>query len=208
MPNNVEETIKKVKEAAKEKFDASVEVHINLNLPKKDTKVRFTTTLPEGTGKERKVAVLSAKSVPSADLQLKESDIEGIKKGNLVPGKDFDVLIAEPEFMPKIAKVASILGPAGLMPNPKSGTVTNDVESAVKGFKLGQVEIRTEASAPIIHTTIGKVSWDEKRLVSNLNHLLTAVRSNRPVGAKPNWIKSIYITSSMGKSFALELDLR
>jgi len=208
MPNNVEETIKKVKEAAKEKFDASVEVHINLNLPKKDMKIRFTTTLPEGTGKERKVAVLSAKSVPSADLQLKESDIEEIKKGNLVPGKDFDVLIAEPEFMPKIAKVASILGPAGLMPNPKSGTVTNDVESAVKGFKLGQIEIRTEASAPIIHTTIGKVSWDEKRLVSNLNHLLTAVRSNRPVGAKPNWIKSIYVTSSMGKSFALELDLK
>lgn len=208
MPNNVEETIKKVKEAAKEKFDASVEVHINLNFPKKDMKIRFTTTLPEGTGKERKVAVLSAKSVSSADLQLKESDIEEIKKGNLVPGKDFDVLIAEPEFMPKIAKVASILGPAGLMPNPKSGTVTNDVESAVKGFKLGQIEIRTEASAPIIHTTIGKVSWDEKRLVSNLNHLLTAVRSNRPVGAKPNWIKSIYVTSSMGKSFALELDLK
>jgi len=208
MPNNVEETIKKVKEAAKEKFDASVEVHINLNLPKKDMKIRFTTTLPEGTGKERKVAVLSAKSVPSADLQLKESDIEEIKKGSLVPGKDFDVLIAEPEFMPKIAKVASILGPAGLMPNPKSGTVTNDVESAVKGFKLVQIEIRTEASAPIIHTTIGKVSWDEKRLVSNLNHLLTAVRSNRPVGAKPNWIKSIYVTSSMGKSFALELDLK
>ena len=204
MANNVEETIKKVKESAKEKFDASVEVHINLTLPK-DKKIRFTTTLPEGTGKERKVAVFAAKSIASADVQLTESDIEEIKKGNLVPGKDFDVLVAEPTFMPKIAKVAAILGPAGLMPNPKSGTVTNDVESAVQKFKSGQIEVRTESSAPIIHTTIGKISWEEKKLVSNLNHLLTATRSNRPVGAKPNWIKSIYVTSSMGKSFALDL---
>jgi len=205
MTNNIEETIKKIKESAKEKFDASVEVHINLNLPKKDTKVRFTITLPEGTGKERKVAVLASKNIAGADVQLTESDIEKIKKGNLIPGKDFDVLVAEPAFMTKIAKVAAILGPAGLMPNPKSGTVTDNVESVVQKFKLGQIEIRTEASAPIIHTTIGKVSWEEKKLVSNLNHLLTVLRSNRPIGVKPNWIKSIYVTSSMGKSFALDL---
>jgi len=171
----------------------------------KDKNVRFTTTLPEGTGKERKVAVLASKDVPNADVQLKEADIEKIKKGKIIPGKDFDVLISEPMYMPKIAKVAAILGPAGVMPNPKSGTVTNDVEKAVKEFKLGQVEIRKEASAPIIHTAIGKVSWEDERLTSNLKHLLTVLRSNRPSGTKPNWIKSIYVTSSMGKSFALDL---
>ena len=205
MPNNIKEIIKKVKESAKEKFDASVEVHINLNLPKKDMKVRFSTTLPEGTGRERKVAVLSTKSIACADVQLTEEDIEKIKKGNLVPGKDFDVLVSEPSFMTKVAKVAAILGPAGLMPNPKSGTVTNDVKSTVQKFKLGQVEIRTEASAPIIHITIGKASWEEEKLCNNLGHLLTALRSNRPVGTKSDWIKSIYVTSSMGKSFALDL---
>jgi large subunit ribosomal protein L1 len=199
-----EETIKKVKENSKENFDASVEVHINLK-KEKGQNTRFTTTLPEGTGQERKVAVFASEEIPSADLELRESDIEKIKKGELTPNEDFDVLIAEPRFMSKIAKVAPILGPAGLMPNPKSGTVTDNVKETVEKFKSGQVEIRTEPSAPIIHTVIGKVSWKDEKLVNNLTHLLTELKSNRPVGAKMNWIESVYVTSSMGPSFEVEL---
>ncbi|MBD3366528.1 50S ribosomal protein L1 [candidate division WWE3 bacterium] len=205
MTYTVKEAVKKVKENATEKFDASVEAHINLKVPENQT-VRFTTTLPEGTGKERKVAVMSSEDVPEADLQLKEADIAKIKKGELSPGEDFDVFIAEPRFMSKIAQVAPILGPAGVMPNPKSGTVTENVQNTVKDFKSGQIEVRTEPSATIIHTVIGKVSWDDERLASNLNHLLTALRSNRPVGAKQNWIKSVYVTSSMGPSFEVSLE--
>lgn len=205
MSYTIEETIQKVKENSKVNFDATVEAHINLKL-KENQNIRFTTTLPEGTAKERKVAVFSSDSIPEADLELKEADIEKIKKGTLTPGEDFDVLIAEPRFMSKIASVAPILGPAGLMPNPKSGTVTENVKETVKDFKSGQIEIRTEPNASIIHTTIGKVSWEDKRLINNLEHLLTELRSHRPVGTKMNWIKSVYVTSSMGPSFEVELE--
>lgn len=199
------ETITKIKETSTKSFDASVEVHINLNLDKNQN-VRFTTTLPEGTGKERKVAVFSTEKVKKADLQLTEADIEKIKNGDLKPGEDFDILIAQPQYMSKIAKVAPILGPAGIMPNPKSGTVTDDVKSAVENFKSGQIEIRTEPSAPIIHTVIGKASWKNEKLEKNLKHLLSALRSNRPRGAKATWIESIYVTSTMGPSFKVDLN--
>lgn len=204
MEYSIEEAIQVVKDNSKEKFDATVEVHINLNLEKSQS-VRFTTTLPHGTGKERKIAVLSSKTIPEADLSLKESDIEDIEKGNLKPGTDFDVLITEPSFMPKIAKVAPILGPAGVMPNPKSGTLTSEVEETVKDYKQGQIEIRTEPSAPIIHTIIGKVSWDAQKLVDNFHTLITGIRQNKPQKAKVTWIDSVYVKSSMGEAYKVEL---
>jgi large subunit ribosomal protein L1 len=204
MEYSIKEAIKAVKNNSTEKFDATVEVHINLNIDKSQS-VRFTTTLPHGTGKERKIAVFASKQIEGADLQLKEEDIASIEKGDLKPGEDFDVLIAEPSFMSKVAKVAPILGPAGLMPNPKSGTVTEDVEQTVKEFKLGQIEIRTEPSAPIIHTIIGKVSWEEDKLIDNLNALITGIRQNKPQKAKVTWIESVFVKSSMGKAHKVNL---
>lgn len=204
MSYSIEEAITRVKESSKVKFDATVEVHINLNLDKNQN-VRFTTTLPEGTAKQRKVAVFASENIEEADLQLKEADLPKIKNGEIKPGEDFDVLIAQPQFMSKIAQVAPILGPAGVMPNPKSGTVTENVKETVKDFKSGQIEIRTEPSAPIIHVPIGKVSWKEDRLIKNLDHLLSTLKSNKPQGSKPAWISSAFVTSTMGPSFEITL---
>jgi large subunit ribosomal protein L1 len=203
MKYTIKEAIKEIKAKSKEKFSASVEAHINLDLDKSQT-VRYTTTLPHGTGKTKRIAVFASGNVEGADLHLSESDILRIEKGELVAGKDFDVLITEPKFMPKIAKVAGILGPVGAMPNPKSGTVTDNIEVAVKNFKLGQMEIRTEASAPIIHTIIGKVDWENEKLEENLAKLVTTLRQNKPAKAKPTFLKSVFIKTTMGKAIEIE----
>lgn len=204
----VEEAIKQIKLTDKSKFDATVEAHINLGIdPKKnDQSVRTTTTLPNGTGKEVKVAVFASKTIKDADIQLSEADLTKIEKGKLKPGVDFDVIVSEPKFMPKIAKVAKILGPQGMMPNPKSGTVTEDVEKAVKQIKGGKVEIRNEINAPIIHTILGKVSFDDKKLKENYTEVMNSVNQARPQKIKPeNYIKSIFLKSTMGKSYMIEL---
>ena len=199
MKKNVKEAIKEIKANSKEKFDATVEVHINLELEKSQT-VRYTTTLPHGTGKSKKIAVFSSEKVEGADVNLGESDIEKIQRGELVAGRDFDIIITEPKYMPKIAKVAGILGPAGVMPNPKSGTVTENITDALENFKLGQMEIRTEPAASIIHTIIGKASWEEEKLEDNLNKLVSTLRQNKPAKAKATFIKSIFVKTSMGKA--------
>jgi large subunit ribosomal protein L1 len=200
---DIKGAIKELKAKAKEKFDATVEVHVNLDLDKNQT-IRYTTTLPHGTGKTRKIAVFGSNEVEGIDLHLTESDIAKIEKGELVAGKDFDILLTEPKYMPKIAKVAGILGPAGVMPNPKSGTVTDNILEAVKNFKLGQMEIRTEASAPIIHTLIGKISWENEKLEENFAKLITTLRQNKPAKAKPAFLKSVFVKTSMGKAVEVE----
>src|SRR3990167_1482041 len=186
------EAIKKVKLLSKEKFDATVEIHINLDLDskKQDQPVRFSLTLPNGTGKTKKVAVLASKKVTGADLELKESDIELIQKGQIKPRIDFDTLVTEPRFMPKLAKVARILGPAGVMPNPKTGTVAEDVNKAVEQIKKGKVEIRTEINAPIIHTIIGKKSFETQALKENFTEVFNSIKQNKPQKAKPDWLKN------------------
>ena len=201
------EAIQKVKETSKTKFDPTVEVHINLELEKKgEQSVRFTTTLPHGTGKTKKVAVFASRKVPNADLELTEDDIAKIDKNTIRPKVDFDMLVAEPKFMPKLAKVAKILGPAGVMPNPKTGTVTEDVEKAVEQIKKGKIEVRTEPVAPVIHTIIGKKSFEDNKLEENFNELISAIRSNKPAKAKPNFIRSVFITSTMGPSFSVDVE--
>jgi len=201
------EAIQKVKETSKTKFDPTVEVHINLELEKKgEQSVRFTTTLPHGTGKTKKVAVFASRKVPNADLELTEDDIAKIDKNTIRPKVDFDMLVAEPKFMPKLAKVAKILGPAGVMPNPKTGTVTEDVEKAVEQIKKGKIEVRTEPVAPVIHTIIGKKSFEDNKLEENFNELINAIRSNKPAKAKPNFIRSVFITSTMGPSFSVDVE--
>ncbi len=200
----IADAIKHIKENAREKFEATVEVHINLDLGK-GQQVRYTTTLPHGTGKTKKIAVFASKDVPGADLNLTEADLEKIKAGDLAVGRDFDIVIAEPQFMPKIAKVATILGPAGAMPNPKSGTVTKDVAETVEKFRKGQIEVRTENSAPLIHTIIGKISWDDDKLTENFNWLMTSLRQNKPAKAKSNFIQKVFVKSTMGKAVEVAL---
>jgi large subunit ribosomal protein L1 len=203
----IEEAIKKIKETKKEKFDSTVELHINLDIdPKKtDQSVRFSTSLPHGTGKTKRVAVLASAKVDNADLELTEADLDRIEKGELRPKIDFDVFVSESRFMPKIAKVAKILGPAGMMPNPKTGTVSDDPKKAIELIKKGKVDIKTEKDMPIIHTIIGKTSFEEKALVENFKEVMNNLKQNRPQKVSPEWIKSVYLTSTMGGSVKVQL---
>jgi large subunit ribosomal protein L1 len=203
----ISEAVKKLKESSKEKFDPTVEVHISLSFEKNsDQNVRFTTVLPHGTGKSKKVAVLASKKIPNADLELTESDIEKLEKSEIKPKTDFDVLVAEPKFMPKLAKAARVLGPAGVMPNPKTGTISEDVEKAVELIKKGKIEIRTEPSAANIHTIIGKKSFEDKKLIENFNEVINSIKANKPQKADPKFIKSVFISSTMGPSFRVDLE--
>jgi large subunit ribosomal protein L1 len=204
---DIQTAIKQTKESSKTKFDATIELHINLNLEKKgDQSVRFTTTLPHGTGKTKRVAVLASKKIPGADLELTEDDISKLENSTIRPKVDFDVLVAEPRFMPKLAKAARVLGPAGAMPNPKTGTVSDEPEKAVEQIKKGKIEVRTEASAPVIHTIIGKRSFDDEKLVENYTEVMNSIKANKPAKTQPNWIKSVYVTSTMGPAFEVDVN--
>lgn len=206
---NIKEAIDYVKKNSKAKFDATVELHINLNTDPKKTEqaIRFTTVLPNGTGKTVKVASLSSKKVANTDLELSESDISKLESGALKPRVDFDVIVAEPRFMPKLAKAAKVLGPAGVMPNPKNGTVAEDVEKAIESIKKGKVEIRTEPNNPIVHTILGKISFDNKALEENFMEIWNTLQTNKPPKVAPDWIESCFVTSSMGKSAKVDLSL-
>src|SRR3989338_8452821 len=170
----LEEAIEYIKKYSKTKFAPTLEVHINLNFDKKkqEQNIRFTTVLPHGTGKNKKVAVLASKKIQNADLELSEADIEKLEKSILRPKTDFDVLITEPRFMPKLAKAAKVLGPAGAMPNPKNGTVSEDVEKAVEQVKKGKVEVRLEPNGKTIHTIIGKRSFKDTDLTENFREIM------------------------------------
>jgi len=203
----IEEAIKKVKENPKEKFNPTVELHINLDLDKSkpDQNVRFSTSLPHGTGKTKKVMVMASTKISNADLQINEEDLGKIEKGQIKPKIDFDVFVAETRFMPKIARVAKVLGPAGVMPNPKTGTVSDDVEKAVELIKKGKVDIKTEKDLPIIHTIIGKAGFEEKALLENFKEIYNNLKQNRPPKSNPEWIKSVFISTTMGPSYKIEI---
>jgi len=183
------------------KFDSSVEIHIRLNVDPKqaDQNIRDSVVLPAGTGKKVRVAVYSdeqnADKAKKAGADIAESDdfLASLDKGKI----DFDVLIATPNVMQKLAKYARVLGPKGLMPNPKSGTVTVDVEKAVKQAKAGKVEYRVD-SYGIIHSAIGKVSFGEEKLLSNAKTVLASIKQNKPASLKGSYVNSITITTSMG----------
>lgn len=202
----IDEAIKNLKLGKKPSFDATVELHINLDIdPKKtDQMIRFTTVLPNGTGKTLRVAAMGSGPVANADLEIKESDLKKIETGELKPGRDFDVIVAEPSQMPKLAKVAKILGPAGVMPNPKTGTVSDNLKEAIEQIKKGKIEIRTEQDHPIIHTVIGKISFDDKKLVENFEEIISSIKHNRPQKAKPEFIKNVFVSSTMGRSYKVE----
>lgn len=190
------------------KFDAAVEIHIKLGVDPKqaDQNVRDTVALPAGTGKSLKIAVLTeaddtarAKSA-GADIAGNDEIFAKLDNQEL----DFDILIAVPSLMPKLGKYARLLGPRGLMPNPKSGTVSQNTTEAVKAAKTGRVEYRVDQFG-IIHLAIGKVSFGPEKLLQNAEAVMSSVRAAKPASLKALYIKSIYVTSTMGPSIRVQL---
>lgn len=204
----IDEALNLIKELASAKFDESVEVHIKLNIdPKKtDQTIRTSVLLPNGIGKTKKVlAFVKGEKVQEAqnagaDYIGDQETVEKILKGWM----DFDSVIATPDMMPMISKLGKVLGPRGLMPNAKTGTVTMDVERAIKEIKMGKIEIKTDKLGNI-HSVIGKVSFDEDKLKENFLSLIDAIMKAKPSSVKGQFIKSIYIATTMGP--ALKLDV-
>ena len=195
------DAIKILKENKYAKFNETLDVAINLGIDpnKTDQGIRGVTNLPKGTGKSIKIAVLTkgdkqteAKEA-GADLVGENELIESIASGKI----DFDLLIASPDMMPSVGKVAKILGPKGLMPNPKLGTVTQDIATAVKNAKSGQVQFKND-KAGIVHAGIGKMNFDDNDLLENLKFFYTSINKSKPESVKGSFIKKVTIASTMG----------
>ena len=204
---NLGEAVKLAMDTNPTKFDASVEVHARLGVDPRqaDQNIRTTLVLPHGNGKTVRVAVFApldvckAAKAAGADIAEDEEFLKRLEKGNV----DFDVLISTPQYMPKLGKFARLLGPKGLMPNPKAGTVTADVEKAVKDSKAGKVEYRVDKQA-IVHIGVGKVSFGQDKLVENINAFLDSLKAQKPASLKGSYIKTIFITTTMGPSIQIE----
>lgn len=203
-----EEGVELVQELATANFDETIELHVNLGIDSRhaDQQVRGAIVLPNGTGQETSVLVFAdgekaeeAKAA-GADYVGVDEMVERIQDENWL---DFDVVVATPDKMGKIGRLGRILGPKGLMPSPKSGTVTFDIEKAVKEIKAGKVEYRAE-KANIVHVVIGKESFDKEELVENLDAMIKALKEDRPAAAKGKYFKKITITSSMGPGIKLD----
>lgn len=186
---SLEQAVELAKKTSHVKFDASVELHVNLGVDPRqaDQNIRDNLVLPAGTGKTIRVAV--------ADDDL----LAKLDKGQI----DFDILVATPEFMPKLGKYARVLGPKGLMPNPKSGTVTTDTDKAVAEAKAGRVEYRVDTTG-IVHLAVGKVSFTPAQLQENTQAVLSSIKANKPQSIKGTYIKAAYLTTSMGPSIKLD----
>ncbi|HJQ08131.1 MAG TPA: 50S ribosomal protein L1 [Candidatus Saccharimonadales bacterium] len=183
------------------KFDASVELHVNLGVDPRhaDQNIRDNLVLPAGTGKTVRVAVFDDEKVENADLSGVEAILKQLEKGDI----NFDILIATPAQMPKLGKYARVLGPRGLMPNPKSGTVTTDVTKAVAEAKAGRVEYRVDSTG-IVHVAIGKVSFGAKKLEDNARAVLASIKGNKPASVKGNYVKAIHLTTTMGPGITID----
>jgi large subunit ribosomal protein L1 len=202
------QAVKMVKERAKAKFDETVEVAMNLGVDPRhaDQMVRGVCNLPNGSGRTVRVAVFArgAKAdearAAGADIVGAEDLVEKVNAGNI----DFDRCVATPDMMPLVGRLGKVLGPRGLMPNPKVGTVTMDIAAAVRGAKGGAVEFRVE-KAGIVHAGVGKASFDEGKLVENIRAFADAVAKAKPAGAKGTYIEKMAISSTMGPGVKIEL---
>lgn len=207
-PYKLREALELAKKTSHVKFDATVELHVNLAVDPKqaDQNIRDTVILPAGTGKTIRIAVfadpegVSAAKKAGADIAGSEEFLEQLEKEEI----NFDVLISTPMMMAKLGKYARLLGPKGLMPNPKSGTVSKDVSKAVKDAKAGRVEYRVDSTG-IIHISIGKVSFPSDKLLENAKAVFSSVKSNKPASLKGAYMSSAFVATSMGPSIQLDV---
>ena len=203
-----EEAVKLVKETSTTKFDSTVEVAFKLNLDTKkaDQQLRGSMVLPNGTGKTKKVLVIAkgeaaeAAKAAGADYVGDTDMIDKIQNENWF---DFDVIVAAPDMMAQLGKIGRVLGPKGLMPNPKTGTVTMDTKKAVTDIKSGMVEYKTDSYGNV-HTVIGKVSFDDAKLLENLEYVVSAIAKTKPTTVKGKYITNISISSTMGPGIKLD----
>ena len=203
-----EEAIKLVKETSTANFDATVELALRLNLDTKkaDQQLRGALVLPNGTGKVKRVLVIAkgalaqAAKDAGADYVGDVDMLEKIEKENWF---DFDVMVATPDMMPALGKLGKVLGPKGLMPNPKTGTVTMDTKKAVEEIKKGRVEYRTDSYGNL-HVIIGKVSFDDEKLLENLNTFMNLINKTKPSTVKGKYILNVALTSTMGPSVKVD----
>jgi len=205
----LKEAVKMLKATASTKFDETIDIAMNLGIDPKqsDQQVRGVVSMPKGTGKKARVAVFAkdkkADEAKAAGADLVGSDdlAETVQKGEI----NFDRIIATPDMMAVVGKLGKVLGPKGLMPNPKLGSVTMEVGEAVKAIKNGQVEYKVE-KAGIIHAGIGKASFKEEDILENLSTFIDSVKKARPSGAKGQFIKTVYISSTMGPSIEIDIN--
>lgn len=208
--SDLEKAIKVLKKTATTKFIETVEAHINLNIDSKyaDQQLRATVTLPNGTGKSIIIAVLTNQSnieeikSAGADLVGSENLIEEISQGII----DFDLLIATPDMMPKLAKLGRILGPRGLMPSPKSGTVSTTLIETLIDFKKGKFEYKADKTG-VVHVSFGRSDFTEIQLIENLKTLYNSIEQNRPIGIKGKYFKNLFICTTMGPSIQIDLNI-
>ena len=206
--SNIEEAINILQKTATAKFVETVELHANLNIDPKyaDQQLRTTVTLPHGIGKSITIALLTNESNISeaqnagADIVGNDDLIEQISQGNI----NFDLLIATPDMMPKLAKLGRVLGPKGLMPSPKAGTVTTTLTATLEDFKKGKFEYKVD-KAGIVHVSFGKANFTKTQLIENLITLYQSIEKNRPSGVKGKYFKNLFICTSMGPSIQLDI---
>ena len=207
--SSLEEAITLLQDTATAKFIESVELHANLNIDPKyaDQQLRTTVTLPHGVGKSVRIAVLTNEgnfneaNNGKADIVGSQELIDSISQGII----NFDLLIATPDMMPKLAKLGRVLGPKGLMPSPKSGTVSTNLTETLADFKKGKFEYKADKTG-VVHVNFGKVNFSKNQLIENLRSLYQSIEQNRPSGVKGKYFKSLFICTSMGPSIQLDLN--